>query len=71
LVARFARTRCSGALGIPRRGFGCGQQDPVEVGLDYLEHKRGKQGVRKVREAELEEKVHKRIKRRSWLTGVW
>jgi hypothetical protein len=48
-VAKFAGTRCTGALGIPRRGFSCGQRDLVEVGLDVLECKRGKQGVREVR----------------------
>jgi hypothetical protein len=49
LVARFAGTRCTGALGIPRRGFSCGQRDPVEVNLDVLECKWGRQRVREVR----------------------
>jgi hypothetical protein len=37
-----------------------GGSDLVEVGLDVLEHDRGKQSVREVRQAEKEEEVQKR-----------
>jgi hypothetical protein len=30
LVAKLAETRCTGALGIPRRSFDGGQRDPGE-----------------------------------------
>jgi hypothetical protein len=42
LVASFAGARCTGAPGIPRRSFSCGQRDPVEV--VWFDLKLGREG---------------------------
>jgi hypothetical protein len=47
-VARSLGPRWPDDLAIAHRSLIGGQQDPIEVGLDVLEHNRAKQDVREI-----------------------
>jgi hypothetical protein len=70
LVARSAGSRCSRALAIPHQSFVWRAARSSRGRSRRPGAQTGKQGVRKMREVELEEEAHKRIMKRLWLTGV-
>jgi hypothetical protein len=47
-MAKFAETRCSGALGIPRRSLNCGLRDPGEIAYVDLVRKSKRKHVREL-----------------------
>jgi hypothetical protein len=59
LVARFAKTRCTGAMGIPRRSSVERRQDPDVDAFIVLALKRRREYVREARVIKKREKVHK------------
>jgi hypothetical protein len=52
-MAKFEETRCSGALGIPRRSLNCGLRDPGEIAYVDLVRKSKRKHVRELRWVEV------------------